>query len=73
MAKSYEVAMKMDETADGTRSWMVTCPAFPEVTTFGDDQDEARLNGLRVIEEAISARISEIGRASCRERVSPRV
>jgi antitoxin HicB len=59
MVMSYEVVMKMDETADGTPSWMVTCPAFPEVTTFGDDQKEACVNGLRAIEEAISARISD--------------
>jgi antitoxin HicB len=59
MAMLYEVVMKMDETADGTLSWMVTCPAFPEVTTFGDDQKEACENGLRAIEEAISARISD--------------
>lgn len=59
MASSYELELKMDETADGTLSWMVTCPAFPEVTTFGDDQKEACVNGLRAIEEAISARISD--------------
>ena len=56
---SYEIVLKMDETADGALSWLATCPAFPEVTTSGDDQQEACVNGLRAIEEAISARISD--------------
>mgnify|MGYP006314162927 CR=1 FL=1 len=59
MTASYELELTMDEASDGTLSWMVTCPAFPEVTTFGDDQKEACVHGLRAIEEAISARISD--------------
>jgi antitoxin HicB len=59
MAVFYEVVITMDKTTDGALSWMVTCPAFPEVTTFGDDQKEACVNGLRAVEEAISARISD--------------
>ena len=59
MTASYELELTMDETPEGALSWMVTCPAFPEVTTFGDDQKEACENGLRAIEEAISARISD--------------
>ncbi|WP_225039734.1 type II toxin-antitoxin system HicB family antitoxin [Rhizobium sp. T1470] len=34
-------------------------PAFPEVTTFGDTQPEAALEGLKAIEEAMAARISD--------------
>src|SRR5689334_8013918 len=40
---------------------LITCPAFPEVTTFSGTGDSAQawLNGLGAIEEAIAARISE--------------
>ena len=39
---------------------LITCPAFPEVTTFADQGDDLRTfsNGLSAIEEAIAARIS---------------
>ncbi|MBY5430292.1 type II toxin-antitoxin system HicB family antitoxin [Rhizobium leguminosarum] len=49
----------MDEAEDGTHSWLVTAPAFPEVTTFGDTQPEAALEGLKAIEEAIAARMAD--------------
>ena len=49
----------MDHADDGTLSWMVTCPQFPEVTTFGSDKQEACENGLKAIEEAIAGRISD--------------
>ncbi|SCB41123.1 type II toxin-antitoxin system HicB family antitoxin [Rhizobium lusitanum] len=58
MGRYYELTIAMDEAEDGTHSWMVTAPAFPEVTTFGDTQPEACLEGLKAIEEAISARIA---------------
>lgn len=50
----YEVILD----ADDNDTFVVTAPDFPEVTTFGDSQPEACLNGLRAIEEAIAARIS---------------
>jgi antitoxin HicB len=37
----------------------VTCPAFPEVTTFGADEHEALANAVSAIEEAIAARIHD--------------
>jgi len=59
MSRSYELTLSMDEAEDGTNSWLVTAPAFPEVTTFGDTQPNACLEGLKAIEEAIAARISD--------------
>lgn len=59
MARFYELTIAMDETEDGTPNWMVTAPAFPEVTTFGDTQPEACGHGLQAIEEAIAARIAD--------------
>ena len=59
MARFYELVFTMDEANDGALSWLVTAPAFPEVTTFGDNQEDACRNGLNAIEEAIAARISD--------------
>lgn len=55
----YQVTLAMDETDSGVPVWMVTVPAFPEVTTFGDTQPEACLNGRKAIEEAIAARMAD--------------
>ena len=41
---------------DGTV--LVTSPDFPELTTFGDDRDEALARAVDALEEAIAARIS---------------
>ena len=50
----YELVLDMDDND----SFLVTAPAFPEVTTFGYTQPEALLNGRKAIEEAIAGRIS---------------
>lgn len=47
----------LTEDSDGTL--LVTCPAFPEVTTFGENQAESCLHAVKAIEEAIAARISD--------------
>ncbi len=44
--------------ADGD-VWLVTAPAFPEVTSFGEDVDTACRNGRDAIEEAIAGRIAD--------------
>ena len=36
---------------------LATSPDFPELTTFGDDRDEALLRSVDALEEAIAARI----------------
>ncbi len=36
---------------------MATSPDFPELTTFGDDRDEALVRASDALEEAIAARI----------------
>lgn len=55
----YELVIQPDYTEDGTSTWLITSPDFPEITTFGETQQEACENGLRAIEEAIAARISD--------------
>ncbi|HEU5018257.1 MAG TPA: type II toxin-antitoxin system HicB family antitoxin [Pseudolabrys sp.] len=47
--------------SDDNNADLVTCPAFPEVTTFSErnDEDGACRNALDAIEEAIAARISD--------------
>ncbi|HEX9906601.1 MAG TPA: type II toxin-antitoxin system HicB family antitoxin [Propylenella sp.] len=48
--------VKIDIDGD---TFMVTSPAFPEVTTFGDNIEDAMRHGRDAIEEAIAARISD--------------
>ena len=51
---SYPIPLEDD---DGTV--MATSPDFPELTTFGDDRDEARARAVDALEEAIAARIHD--------------
>ena len=51
---SYPISLEDD---DGTV--MVTSPDFPELTTFGDDRDEALARAVDALEEAIAARIHD--------------
>ena len=41
---------------DNNKTYLVTCPALPEVTTFGRDETEARDRAIAAIDEAIAAR-----------------
>lgn len=50
----YEVVLHPDD--NGT--WLVTAPAFPELATFGEGQEDACRNARNAIEEAIAARIA---------------
>ena len=59
MARFYELKIVMDNIGQGTSNWLVTAPAFPEVTTFADDKREACVQGLHAIEEAIAGRIAD--------------
>lgn len=43
--------------ADDNDTVMVTAPDFPELTTFGDDREEAMARARDALEEAILARI----------------
>jgi antitoxin HicB len=45
-------------TPDDNGTLLVTCPDLPEVTTFGEDEEDARVRGLDAIEEALAARIA---------------
>jgi len=50
----YRINLQPD---DGT--WLVTSPDFDEVTTFGETQEDACVNGRDAIEEAIAGRIAD--------------
>jgi antitoxin HicB len=52
-------AYLIETTRDDNGTMLVTCPAFPEVTTFGADEHEALANAVSAIEEAIAARIHD--------------
>ncbi len=51
---SYPIELQDD---DGTV--LATAPDFPELTTFGDDRDEALARAVGALEEAIAARIHD--------------
>ena len=51
---AYPITLEDD---DGTV--LVTSPDFPELTTFGDDREEAIARAVHALEEAISARIHD--------------
>ena len=42
---------------DDAGSILVTAPDFPELTTFGEDRDEALVRAVDAFEEAIAARM----------------
>ena len=49
---TYPIHLEEDE---GTV--MVTSPDFPELTTFGDDPDDALMHAVEALEEAMAGRI----------------
>ena len=51
---AYPIALEDD---DG--SVLATSPDFPELTTFGDDREEAVARAAHALEEAIAARIHD--------------
>ena len=51
---AYAIELQDD---DGTI--LVTSPDFPELTTFGEDRDEALARAVDALEEAIAARIHD--------------
>jgi antitoxin HicB len=53
------MAYLIQTTPDDDGTMLVTCPAFPEVTTFGATDHEVLDNARAAIEEAIAARISD--------------
>jgi predicted RNase H-like HicB family nuclease len=54
------IAYRIETTPEDNGTLLVTCPAFPEVTTFGPkDPKELLVIALAAIEEAIAARISD--------------
>ena len=57
MAVEPMLAYPIDLT-DDDGTLLVTAPDFPELTTFGDDRDEAIARAADALEEAIAARIS---------------
>ena len=51
---AYPITLEDD---DGT--FLATSPDFPELTTFGDDREEAIARSVHALEEAIAARIHD--------------
>ena len=51
---AYPIMLEVDDGAV-----LATSPDFPELTTFGDDQEEAVNRAVEALEEAIAARIHD--------------
>ena len=51
---SYPIRLSQDNN----QTFLATSPDFPELTTFGNDRDDALLHAVDALEEAIAARIS---------------
>ena len=51
---AYPITLEEDDGAV-----LATSPDFPELTTFGDDREEAVTRAVQAIEEAIAARIQD--------------
>ena len=56
MSLPYPITLEPDD--NGTL--LVTCPALPEVTTFGKEEAEAIKHARDAIEEAIAARMAAV-------------
>jgi antitoxin HicB len=50
--------LRITLTPDDNGTFLVECPALPEVTTFGETEDECARQGRAAIEEAIGARMA---------------
>ena len=54
------IAYRIETMPDDNGTLLVTCPAFPELTTFGPNKPRQLLSVARAaIEEAIAARLSD--------------
>lgn len=51
---TYQIELAPDDN----NTVLATSPDFPEVTTFGEDNNEALLRAIDALEEAIAARIA---------------
>jgi antitoxin HicB len=51
------LAFRVHLIPDSDKSLLVTCPALPEVTTFGEDWADAMRRARNAIEEALAARM----------------
>lgn len=53
------LAFHVKLTPDDNKTVLVTCPALPEVTSFGDDNADALTHAADAIGEALAARIAD--------------
>ena len=67
MTLAYQVKL----TPDSNGTLLVTCPALPEVTTFGEDKADALAHAADAIGEALAARIAEVRISLTARRARP--
>ena len=51
----YPINLEVDDN----ETWLVTSPDFAELTTFGDDRNEAVARAVGAFEEVIAARMHD--------------
>jgi antitoxin HicB len=64
-------AYRIELTPDDDGSLMVTCPALPEVTSFGATETEAVSRASAAVEEALAARIAASQDAPADKLIAP--
>jgi len=52
------LSYRIELTPDNNGTLLVTCPALPEVTTFGSNEADALTHAREAVEEAIAARMA---------------
>jgi antitoxin HicB len=68
MSLTYRIKLKPDDNG----MLLVTCPAFSELTTFGEDEADALAHARDALEEAIAARIAHGDDLPAPDEVRPR-
>jgi antitoxin HicB len=53
------IAYHINVEPDDNGTFLITCPALPEVTTFAETEAEIAARALAAIKEALAARITD--------------
>lgn len=53
------LAYRIELTPDDNETFLVTCPMLPEVTTFGEDADDAVVHAANAIWVALAGRMAD--------------
>lgn len=66
------VAYSIDVEPDDNGTYLLTCPALPEVNSFAETEDDVGRNARNAIEEALAARIAAGAELPAEDRLDVR-